>query len=77
MLFGAKSWSEAREEYAEIMPELSGADRERAQLRILECEWRSFRASEMVALQIPTRTWTQSVWISSEYYRRSSKKRRW
>jgi soluble lytic murein transglycosylase len=37
MLFGAKSWSDARNEYAAIMPELSGADRERAQLRILEC----------------------------------------
>ena len=53
MLFGAKSWSEAREEYAEIMPELSGADRERAQLRILECGVAlGSGPSEMVALQI-------------------------
>jgi soluble lytic murein transglycosylase len=37
MVFGAKSWGDARDEYAEIMPELSGADRERAQLRVLEC----------------------------------------
>jgi len=37
MLFGAKSWRDARNEYAALLPELSGADRERAQLRILEC----------------------------------------
>ena len=37
MLFGAKSWRDARDEYAALLPELSGADRERAQLRILEC----------------------------------------
>jgi soluble lytic murein transglycosylase len=37
MLFGAKNWSDARSEYAALMPELSGADHERAQLRILEC----------------------------------------
>jgi soluble lytic murein transglycosylase len=37
MLFGAKSWRDARSEYAELLPELAGADRERAQLRILEC----------------------------------------
>ncbi|HXQ27483.1 MAG TPA: transglycosylase SLT domain-containing protein, partial [Candidatus Acidoferrales bacterium] len=36
-LFAAKSWTDARNEYAELLPELSGADRERAQLRILEC----------------------------------------
>jgi soluble lytic murein transglycosylase len=53
MLFAAKSWNDARNEYADLMPELSGADRERAQLRILECgvalgsgPW------EMTALQI-------------------------
>jgi peptidoglycan lytic transglycosylase len=37
MLFGAKSWNDARNEYATLMPELTGADQERAQLRILEC----------------------------------------
>jgi soluble lytic murein transglycosylase len=35
--FGAKNWGDARNEYAAILPELSGADRERAQLRIMEC----------------------------------------
>ncbi len=37
MLFGAKNWRDARNEYVDLLPELSGADRERAQLRILEC----------------------------------------
>jgi soluble lytic murein transglycosylase len=53
MLFGAKNLSEAREEYAEVMPELAGADRERAQLRILECGVAlGSGPGEMVALQI-------------------------
>ena len=37
MLFGARSWNDARSEYAELLPELTGADRERAQLRVVEC----------------------------------------
>lgn len=37
MLFGAKEWHDARTEYAALLPDLFGADRERAQLRILEC----------------------------------------
>lgn len=53
MLFGAKSWNDARNEYSELMPELSGADRERAQLRILECGVAlGSGPGEMVALQI-------------------------
>ncbi len=53
LLFGAKSWSDARNEYATILPELSGADRERAQLRILECGVALGAApAEMAALQI-------------------------
>ena len=53
LLFGAKMWDDARSEYAEILPELAGAARERAQLRILECGM-SLGAgpSEMAALQI-------------------------
>ena len=51
--FGAKSWSDARNEYATILPELSGADRERAQLRIMECGVALGAApAEMAALQI-------------------------
>jgi soluble lytic murein transglycosylase len=36
-LFNGKLWSEARNEYARLLPQLSGADRERANLRIYEC----------------------------------------
>jgi soluble lytic murein transglycosylase len=36
-LFGAKQWSESRAEYAQLLLQLSGADLERASLRILEC----------------------------------------
>lgn len=36
-LFGAKDWQDARDEYTRLLPELSGAERERAELRILEC----------------------------------------
>jgi soluble lytic murein transglycosylase len=37
ILFNAKEWGATRSEYAAILPELSGPDMERAQLRILEC----------------------------------------
>jgi len=37
ILFGEKDWSDARDEYAKALPQLSGAAAERAQLRILEC----------------------------------------
>lgn len=36
-VFFAKQWNEARSEYSRLLPKLSGADRERAELRILEC----------------------------------------
>ena len=36
-LFNAKDWGDARNEYAELLPQLEGAERERAQLRIVEC----------------------------------------
>lgn len=36
-LFAEKEWHDARNEYSELLPELSGADLERAHLRILEC----------------------------------------
>lgn len=52
-LFAAKLFSEARTEYEQILPELSGVDHERAQLRALECA-AQFGAgpSELAALQI-------------------------
>ena len=37
-LFNAKNCDEARNEYAQILSQLTGADNERAQLRILECD---------------------------------------
>jgi soluble lytic murein transglycosylase len=36
-IFGAKQWSEARDEYSHLLPLLKGAEQERAELRILEC----------------------------------------
>ena len=36
-LFNGRLWSEARNEYAQLMPQLSGAEHQRAELRILEC----------------------------------------
>lgn len=36
-LFAAKLWSESRAEYALLLPQLSGAELERAELRIMEC----------------------------------------
>lgn len=52
-LFLAKDWTDARDEYARVLPELSGAAHDRAQLRILECGM-SLGAgpSEVAALQI-------------------------
>jgi soluble lytic murein transglycosylase len=37
-LFNAKEWGDARNEYSHLASQLSGADRERAALRVLECE---------------------------------------
>jgi len=52
-LFNAKNWSDARDEYAESLPQLSGTARERAQLRILECGMSlGGGPSEVTALQI-------------------------
>jgi soluble lytic murein transglycosylase len=36
-IFTAHQWGDARNEYSHLLPQLSGADRERAQLRIMEC----------------------------------------
>jgi soluble lytic murein transglycosylase len=36
-LFTARNWNEARSQYSRLLPKLAGADRERAELRILEC----------------------------------------
>jgi soluble lytic murein transglycosylase len=53
IIFAAKYWSEARNEYAAVLTDLSGADHERAQLRILECGMAlGGGPSELFALQI-------------------------
>jgi soluble lytic murein transglycosylase len=36
-IYGAKQWSEARDEYSHLLPSLKGAEQERAELRILVC----------------------------------------
>jgi soluble lytic murein transglycosylase len=36
-IFLNKQWSDARTEYAQILPQLTGADRDRAEVRIMEC----------------------------------------
>ena len=36
-IFTAHQWGDARNEYSLLLPQLSGADRERAQLRVMEC----------------------------------------
>lgn len=36
-IYGARQWSEARDEYSHLLSQLKGADQERAELRILEC----------------------------------------
>jgi peptidoglycan lytic transglycosylase len=52
-LFAAKDWSDARDEYAKALPQLSGAEAERAQLRILECGVQlGAGPSELASLQI-------------------------
>jgi soluble lytic murein transglycosylase len=40
-LYLAKRWRDARTEYSELLPKLSGSDRERAQLRIAQCDVQS------------------------------------
>jgi peptidoglycan lytic transglycosylase len=53
ILFNAKEWGTARSEYAGSLQQLSGADLERAELRILECGVAlGASPSEMMALKI-------------------------
>jgi soluble lytic murein transglycosylase len=53
ILFTAKNWRDARDEYAAILTGLSGADHERAELRILECGLAlGAGPSQVAALQI-------------------------
>jgi soluble lytic murein transglycosylase len=36
-IFAAHQWGDTRNEYSRLLPQLTGADRERAELRIMEC----------------------------------------
>jgi soluble lytic murein transglycosylase len=36
-IFAAHEWGDTRNEYSRLLPQLTGADRERAELRIMEC----------------------------------------
>ena len=36
-IFAAREWGDTRNEYSRLLPQLTGADRERAELRIMEC----------------------------------------
>jgi len=36
-IFAAHQWGDTRNEYSRVLPQLTGADRERAELRIMEC----------------------------------------
>lgn len=70
-IFFAKQWSDARTEYAQILPQLTGADRERAQLRIMECGI-SLGAgiSELSALQInDPDVDAERLYTIADYYR--------
>jgi soluble lytic murein transglycosylase len=53
VIFSARQWSEARDEYSRLLPSLQGADLERAELRILECgQALGDGVSHVIALQI-------------------------
>jgi soluble lytic murein transglycosylase len=70
-LFAAKDWSDARDEYAQALPQLSGAAHDRAQLRILECGM-SLGAdpSEITGLQIADPDVdAERSYALAEYYR--------
>jgi soluble lytic murein transglycosylase len=53
MLFDAKDWQDARNEYAKILLDLNGTDAERARLRIIECTAEMQTSpTDLAALQI-------------------------
>ena len=74
ILFNAKEWSGARTEYAAILPQLSGAERERAELRILECGVAlGASPSQMIALKITDPDVdAERSYTLADYYRSAS-----
>jgi soluble lytic murein transglycosylase len=71
ILFNAKDWGGARNEYSAILPQLSGADVERAELRILECGVvLGASPTEMIALKITDPDVdAERSYALAEYYR--------
>jgi soluble lytic murein transglycosylase len=69
--FAGRDWRRARSEYTALLPELEGADRERAQLRILECGVALGSApSEVAALQVSSPEVDAERFASlADYYR--------
>ena len=47
--YSAKRWRDARSEYAGLLPKLAGADRERAELRIAQCDGQTGAGPEVLA----------------------------
>ena len=48
-IFAAKKWDDARNEYSQLLPLVSGVESERASLRILECELASGTGPEEIS----------------------------
>ena len=69
-LFSAKNWSEARNEYAQLLTQVSGPDRDRAEMRVLACGV-SLGAppTELAALKIddPDVDAERSLWLAQAY----------
>src|SRR5258707_8793910 len=47
--YAAKRWHDARSEFAGLLPKLSGVDRERADLRIAQCDAQTGNGAELLA----------------------------
>jgi soluble lytic murein transglycosylase len=72
-LYNSKYWSEARNEYAQILTQLSGPDREEAELRILQCGMAlGVGFSEISALKVNDPTIdAERLYTLAQYYRSS------
>jgi peptidoglycan lytic transglycosylase len=71
-LFAERDWRDARSEYSALLPELSGADQERAELRVHECDLAlgGGKPSELAALSITTPDVDAERFLSlADYYR--------
>jgi peptidoglycan lytic transglycosylase len=71
LIFNDRQWSEARTEYSEILPQLTGADRERAQVRIMECGVAlGAGVSDLAAMQInDPDVDAERDYFAADYYR--------